>query len=186
MILAGDIGGTKSNLGLFDAQQAEKPARVAHKRYSSHENPGLKEIVQDFLRETKAQVTAASFGVAGPVVNNCVHGTEHAVDCRRSRSRGFPRPPTRAHPERPRGYRVWCSRAAPFGPRRQFTRASPVPGCHMRGDRRRHRARAKPSCFGTASSISGLWEQKADTPILPRTPSSKPTFGNFFGPVGKA
>lgn len=74
MILAGDIGGTKSNLGLFDTQSGSL-SRVAHKRYSSHENPGLKEIVQDFLRETKAQVTAASFGVAGPVVNNCVHGT---------------------------------------------------------------------------------------------------------------
>jgi glucokinase len=74
MILAGDIGGTKSNLGLFDVQNGSL-VRVAHKRYSSHENAGLREIVQDFLQENKAQITAASFGVAGPVVKNCVHGT---------------------------------------------------------------------------------------------------------------
>ena len=74
MILAGDIGGTKSNLGLFDAQQG-KLIRIAYKRYSSHEHSGLREIVESFLRENPTAVTAASFGVAGPVVNNRVQGT---------------------------------------------------------------------------------------------------------------
>jgi glucokinase len=74
MILAGDIGGTKSNIGLFDVQQ-ERLTRVAHKRYSSHEHAGLQEIVQDFLAENTEKITAASFGVAGPVVDNRVHGT---------------------------------------------------------------------------------------------------------------
>jgi glucokinase len=74
MILAGDIGGTKSNLGLFDVQ-AGKLVRVAHKRYSSHEHAGLEEVVRNFLHENKAEVTAASFGVAGPVVKNRVQGT---------------------------------------------------------------------------------------------------------------
>jgi len=74
MILAGDIGGTKANLGLFNVQAA-KLVRVAHKRYSSHEHAGLEEVVRNFLHENKAEVTAASFGVAGPVVHNRVHGT---------------------------------------------------------------------------------------------------------------
>jgi glucokinase len=74
MILAGDIGGTKANIGLFDVQQG-KLSRVAHKRYLSHQHAGLQEIVQDFLAENGASVTAASFGVAGPVVDNRVHGT---------------------------------------------------------------------------------------------------------------
>jgi glucokinase len=74
MILAGDIGGTKTNIGLFDVQQG-KLARVAHKRYLSHQHAGLQEIVQDFLTENRASITAASFGVAGPVVDNRVHGT---------------------------------------------------------------------------------------------------------------
>jgi glucokinase len=73
MILAGDIGGTKSNLGLFDVQDGDL-VRVVRKRYVSHEYVGLPEIVQDFLHEnSSAKITAASFGVAGPVVNNVVH-----------------------------------------------------------------------------------------------------------------
>ena len=71
MILAGDIGGTKSNLGLFDVQ-GNALVRVAHKRYASHEHSGLHEIAQDFLRQTSAQVTAAAFGIAGPILNNRV------------------------------------------------------------------------------------------------------------------
>lgn len=74
MILAGDIGGTKSNIGLFDVQNG-KLVRVAHKRYQSHQHAGLQEIVQDFLHENPSQIDAASFGVAGPVVDNRVHGT---------------------------------------------------------------------------------------------------------------
>jgi len=74
MILAGDLGGTKSNLGLFDARNG-KLARAAYKRYASQKHSGLEEMVQDFLHETGAKVTASSFGIAGPVVNNTVHGT---------------------------------------------------------------------------------------------------------------
>jgi glucokinase len=74
MILAGDIGGTKSNIGLFDTRDGQL-VRLAHKRYSSHEHAGLQEITKDFLQENPASVTAASFGVAGPVENNRVHGT---------------------------------------------------------------------------------------------------------------
>jgi glucokinase len=72
MILAGDIGGTKSNLGIFDVRQ-EKLVRVADKRYVTHEHSGLAEIVQDFLRENHGEISAASFGVAGAVVDNVVH-----------------------------------------------------------------------------------------------------------------
>jgi glucokinase len=74
MILAGDIGGTKSNLGLFDVRQG-KLVRVAHKRYASRDHEGLKEIARDFLKQHSIKITAASFGVAGPVVDNRVHGT---------------------------------------------------------------------------------------------------------------
>lgn len=74
MILAGDLGGTKSNLGLFDVQQG-KLVKIVHQRYSSRNHSGLQEIVTDFLGISGATVTAASFGVAGPVVNNRVHAT---------------------------------------------------------------------------------------------------------------
>jgi glucokinase len=74
MILAGDLGGTKSNLGLFDVQQG-KLVSVAKKRYATQEHSGLDEMVKDFLRETNGKVAASCFGIAGPVVNNKVHGT---------------------------------------------------------------------------------------------------------------
>ncbi len=74
MILAGDLGGTKCNLGLFDVR-GEKLARAGGKRYGTQEHASFDEIVKDFLRETGAKVTAASFGIAGPVVNNKVRGT---------------------------------------------------------------------------------------------------------------
>lgn len=71
MILAGDIGGTKTNLGLFDEQQGALVC-ISGKRYPSREHKGLEEIVKDFLSVTSAKVTAACFGIAGPVVNNRV------------------------------------------------------------------------------------------------------------------
>jgi len=74
MILAGDLGGTKSNLGLFDVQNG-KLVRTSHKRYASRDHAGLQEITKDFLSNAGAKVTAASFGIAGPVVNNSVHAT---------------------------------------------------------------------------------------------------------------
>jgi glucokinase len=74
MILAGDIGGTKSNLGLFDVQDGTM-VRVAHKRYASHEHAGLHEIAQDFLRETGAKINAAGFGIAGPILQNRVQAS---------------------------------------------------------------------------------------------------------------
>lgn len=72
MILAGDIGGTKSNLGLFDAPGG-KLTRLADARYVSGQYSGLGEIVQDFVKKHAAKITAAAFGVAGPVVNNAVN-----------------------------------------------------------------------------------------------------------------
>jgi len=74
MILAGDIGGTKTNIGLFDGQGG-KLTRVAHKRYASREHSGLLEVLQDFLREHPAKLTASAYGIAGPIVNNTVHAT---------------------------------------------------------------------------------------------------------------
>jgi glucokinase len=69
MILAGDIGGTKSNMGIFD-EQGGKLVRVAQKRYPSAGHPGLEDIAEDFVRTSGLKPTAAAFGVAGPVLNN--------------------------------------------------------------------------------------------------------------------
>ena len=66
MILAGDIGGTKTRLALF----APGPGRsdpVSERTYSSQEYPGLEVIAREFLRATGAAIESACFGVAGPV-----------------------------------------------------------------------------------------------------------------------
>jgi glucokinase len=74
MILAGDLGGTKANLGLFDVK-AEKLVQIARKKYATAAYDGLEAVLTEFLAETGGNVTAASFGIAGPVVGNRVHAT---------------------------------------------------------------------------------------------------------------
>jgi glucokinase len=71
LILAGDIGGTKTNLGLFDIQQ-NTLSKTFDKRYPSGEHKGLEEIVADFLQVSGAKPDSASFGIAGPVVDGRV------------------------------------------------------------------------------------------------------------------
>jgi glucokinase len=64
MILAGDVGGTKVHLALYDFINGKlKYAR--EKQYAAREYSGLEEIVKEFLGADK--VTAACFGVPGPV-----------------------------------------------------------------------------------------------------------------------
>src|SRR5580658_2610529 len=74
MILAGDLGGTKANLGLFETRDG-KLALVARRRYPSRGHSSAEEIAQAFLRETGASISAACFAVAGPVIDNRVHVT---------------------------------------------------------------------------------------------------------------
>jgi glucokinase len=68
MILAGDIGGTKTNLGLFDASEGFLRL-LRQQSFPSKEHTGLEAIVSQFMEGEKAPVTAACFGVAGPVLN---------------------------------------------------------------------------------------------------------------------
>jgi glucokinase len=64
MILAGDIGGTKTNVGLFRATgELERQAT-----YRSLDFAGLAAIIEDFLGDQP--VTVACLGIAGPVLGN--------------------------------------------------------------------------------------------------------------------
>ncbi len=64
MILAGDIGGTKTNLALF-AGDAREPIQL--QTFASREHTGLEPMVEAFLAEHPAEIEAATFGIAGPV-----------------------------------------------------------------------------------------------------------------------
>jgi glucokinase len=64
MILAGDVGGTKVHLALYDFING-KLEYSRDERYQAKDYSGLEEIVKEFLGAFK--VTAACFGVPGPV-----------------------------------------------------------------------------------------------------------------------
>jgi len=63
MILAGDVGGTKTNLAFFN----DGLETVAAQSYPSRGHSGLGEILDRFLAESKLRAQQAAFGVAGPV-----------------------------------------------------------------------------------------------------------------------
>ena len=67
MILAGDIGGTKTNIAFFTG--GTPPQLVVQETYVSHEHAGLEEVVRLFVSQHQLHVRQAAFGVAGPVHN---------------------------------------------------------------------------------------------------------------------
>lgn len=74
MILAADLGGTKTVLALFDADtDVGRPLR--EEIFPSREYDSLEAMISPFLEATQAKPTAACFGVAGPVVNRSAHIT---------------------------------------------------------------------------------------------------------------
>ena len=71
MLLAGDIGGTKALLGLFEPH-AQRPVPVATEQYVTLEYDNFYAMLQRFLRArgvSAGDIQAASFGVAGAVTN---------------------------------------------------------------------------------------------------------------------
>src|SRR5438445_12712533 len=66
MILAGEIGATRTRLAAFETQ-GNKLQQVVEKIYMSQEHSGLPEIISDFIRTEGIPVQSACFGVAGPV-----------------------------------------------------------------------------------------------------------------------
>lgn len=81
MILAGDIGGTKSNLGLF-VQEGTALRGVFQRRLVTRDYPGFPELIEAFLQQAagedfnRSDIDAAGFGVAG-VVTGGRHYTEN-------------------------------------------------------------------------------------------------------------
>lgn len=69
MILAGDIGGTNTRLGLFTTERGPGDP-VVQKKYQSQAYAGFREIVESFLNEQQFSVDRASIGVAGPIKKN--------------------------------------------------------------------------------------------------------------------
>ena len=67
MLLAGDIGGTKTNLGIYSYEKGPR-SPLAEATFPSARYPSLEALVQEFLKQAAVAVDYASFGVAGPVL----------------------------------------------------------------------------------------------------------------------
>src|SRR5439155_24028415 len=65
MILAGEIGATRTRLAAFETQ-GNKLQQVVEKIYMSQEQSGLPEIISDFIRTEGIPVQSACFGLPGP------------------------------------------------------------------------------------------------------------------------
>jgi len=68
LVLAGDIGGTKTNLGLYRMGK-RRPVPSVVRTYPSREAPNLADILERFLARHPVTVASACFGVAGSVRN---------------------------------------------------------------------------------------------------------------------
>jgi glucokinase len=69
MLLAGDIGGTKTNLAVFSTNDEDgwrKP--LAEATFPSGRYPSLEALAEEFQEQHHFSIERASFGVAGPVV----------------------------------------------------------------------------------------------------------------------
>ena len=90
-LLAGDVGGTKTLLGLFDPG-AGRPRPVAVRAFGTLDYDDLPSMIAEFLEDEVARgasIAAACFGVAGPVIDEAVELTNvpWKVDARSIASR---------------------------------------------------------------------------------------------------
>lgn len=71
LVLAGDIGGTKTNLALFSVH-ADKLHAEAFQTFPSKRYSGLISVLREFLANNAHAIDAATIGIAGPIVDGKV------------------------------------------------------------------------------------------------------------------
>src|SRR5215471_2458837 len=74
MVLAGDIGGTKTDLAIFSVEGGPHEPLTQTEVHSA-DYPSLQALVKEFLKTAKTPVERASFDVAGPVIDGRVQIT---------------------------------------------------------------------------------------------------------------
>ncbi len=69
MILAGDIGGTKTNLALFEIENGKLEKQLQW-QFASREFSSFSDVISAFEKESSTfDIDGACFGIAGPVIN---------------------------------------------------------------------------------------------------------------------
>lgn len=74
MLIAGDIGGTKTDLAIY-SNESGPHVPLAQTEVHSADYPSLQAMVAEFLAKAKMPVDVASFDVAGPVIDGHVKTT---------------------------------------------------------------------------------------------------------------
>jgi glucokinase len=74
MLIAGDIGGTKTDLAIYSIESGPHEP-LAQTEVHSADYPSLQAMVTEFLGQQKMSVDVASFDVAGPVIDGRVKTT---------------------------------------------------------------------------------------------------------------
>jgi glucokinase len=77
-ILAGDIGGTKTDLAIYSLSGAARggvPAVVREGTFPSRRYKGLDDLIEEFVAVGGERIGAAAFGIAGPVLDDRVKTT---------------------------------------------------------------------------------------------------------------
>jgi glucokinase len=74
MLIAGDIGGTKTDLAIYSAESGPRTP-LAQTEVRSADYASLQAIVAEFLTQVNMSVDVASFAVAGPVIAGHVKTT---------------------------------------------------------------------------------------------------------------
>jgi glucokinase len=71
LVLAGDIGGTKTHLALFSVEGGRLRAQTS-RSFQSKRYSGLLPVLREFLADDHPAIDASCFGIAGPVVEGKV------------------------------------------------------------------------------------------------------------------
>jgi len=74
MLIAGDIGGTKTDLAIYSIESGPH-APLAQAQFHSADYDSLQAMVSEFLAQVKVPVAYGSFDVAGPVIDGHVKTT---------------------------------------------------------------------------------------------------------------
>jgi glucokinase len=74
VILAGDVGGTKTHLGLFRIDGGA-PAMTRERRYPTADFSSLEAVCADFIRLGDEAIASACFGVPGPIIGGEARAT---------------------------------------------------------------------------------------------------------------
>jgi len=74
MILAGDCGGTKTELALYE-QKKDELKKIVSEKYLNNDFSNLEDIIFSFLKNKNVKIESACIGIAGPVEKGKVVST---------------------------------------------------------------------------------------------------------------